>query len=39
MNRKLQFVITAFSLCLVGVLLLGAVTKSTSSPAETYRHI
>ena len=39
MNRKLQFVITAFSLCLVGVLLLGAVNKSTSSPEETYRHI
>jgi len=27
------------SLCLVGVLLLGAVNKSTSSPEETYRHI
>lgn len=39
MNRKLQFIITVFSLCLVGVLLLGAVNKSTSSPEETYRHI
>ena len=39
MNRKLQFVITLFSLCLVGVLLLGAVSKQTSSPEETYRHI
>jgi len=39
MNRKLQFVITVLSLCLVGVLLLGAVNKSSSSPEETYRHI
>jgi len=39
MNRKLQFIITLLSLCLVGVLLLGAVNKSTSSPEETYRHI
>jgi carboxyl-terminal processing protease len=39
MNRKLQFVITIVSLCLVGVLLLGAANKSTSSPEETYRHI
>jgi carboxyl-terminal processing protease len=39
MNRKLQFIITVLSLCLVGVLLLGAVNKSTSSPEETYRHI
>lgn len=39
MNRKLQFFITVMSLCLVGVLLLGAVNKSTSSPEETYRHI
>ena len=39
MNRKLQFIITVFSLGLVGVLLLGAVNKSTSSPEETYRHI
>ncbi|MFN0100518.1 MAG: S41 family peptidase [Bryobacteraceae bacterium] len=39
MNRKLQFIITLLSLCLVGVLLLGAVSKSTSSPEETYRHI
>jgi carboxyl-terminal processing protease len=39
MNRKLQFIITVLSLCLVGVLLLGAVNKSSSSPEETYRHI
>ncbi|MBI2685576.1 MAG: carboxyl-terminal protease [Acidobacteria bacterium] len=39
MSRKLQFIITVFSLCLVGMLLLGAVNKSTSSPEETYRHI
>ena len=39
MNRKLQFIITVFSLGLVGVLLLGAVNKSASSPEETYRHI
>jgi carboxyl-terminal processing protease len=39
MNRKLQFVITIFSLCLVGMLLLGAANKTTSSPEETYRHI
>jgi carboxyl-terminal processing protease len=39
MNRKLQLIITVLSLCLVGVLLLGAVNKSTSSPEETYRHI
>jgi len=39
LNRKLQFIITVFSLCLVGFLLLGAVSKSTSSPEETYRHI
>lgn len=39
MNRKLQFIITVFSLCLVGVLLLGAVNKSSSSPEDTYRHI
>ncbi len=39
MNRKLQFIITVFSLGLVGVLLLGAVNKSTSSPEETYKHI
>ncbi len=39
MNRKLQLIITVMSLCLVGVLLLGAVNKSTSSPEETYRHI
>ena len=39
MNRKLQFVITILSLCLVGLLLLGAANKSSSSPEETYRHI
>ncbi len=39
MNRKLQFVVTLFSLSLVGVLLLGAVSKTGSSPEETYRHI
>lgn len=39
MNRKLQLIITFVSLGLVGMLLLGAVNKSTSSPEETYRHI
>lgn len=39
MSRKLQIAVTLFSLCLVGVLLLGAVNKPTSSPEETYRHI
>ncbi|MBM3783963.1 MAG: carboxyl-terminal protease [Acidobacteria bacterium] len=39
MSRKLQFFITVFSLALVGMLLLGAANKGTSSPEETYRHI
>jgi carboxyl-terminal processing protease len=39
MNRKLQFLVTVVSLMLVGVLLLGAANKGTSSPEETYRHI
>jgi len=39
MNRKLQFFVTVVSLMLVGVLLLGAANKGTSSPEETYRHI
>jgi hypothetical protein len=39
MNRRLQFFITMFSLLLVGVLLLGAANKNSSSPEDTYRHI
>jgi carboxyl-terminal processing protease len=39
LSRKLQFVITLLSLCLVGVLLFGAANKGSSSPQETYRHI
>lgn len=39
MNRKLQFFVTVFSLLLVGVLLLGAANKTSSSPEDTYRHM